>query len=112
MPLYLITSLFDEGINPSNFRVVEADSKLDIASHILSYPHQWERFLRSSFPRDWRHLESNVGSLWDCVQAQSMTSERLLELIDMTRVDGDSGTQLAIHEITVQFLSDINTKFY
>jgi hypothetical protein len=27
----------------------------------------------------------------------------------MTSVDGDSDAQLAIHEITIQFLSEINT---
>jgi hypothetical protein len=38
-----------------------------------------------------------------------MTPERLLELIDMTGVDGDSDAQLAIHKITVDKLSTVNT---
>jgi hypothetical protein len=38
-----------------------------------------------------------------------MTPERLLELIKMTSVDGDSTAQLAIHKITVNQLFDINT---
>jgi hypothetical protein len=33
----------------------------------------------------------------------------LLELIDMTSLDGDSDAQLAIHKITVEQLSTVNT---
>lgn len=39
--LYLITSLFDEGIYESSFRVVEAESELEIAQHILAHPSQY-----------------------------------------------------------------------
>ena len=37
-----------------------------------------------------------------------MTPERLLELIDMTRVDGDSDAQLAIHELNPIALKNVN----
>src|SRR5437016_3426927 len=36
MPLYLVTSLYDEGITTANFCVVEAASKRDIAVHMLA----------------------------------------------------------------------------
>ena len=39
-----------------------------------------------------------------------MTPERLLELIAMTRVDGDSAAQLAIHAVTVYALSAVETQ--
>lgn len=107
--LYLITSLIDEGIYDSSFRVVEAGSELEIAEHILAHPAPWQWFLDSSYPRDWQNPRFSVGSLWDCVQDPQMTPERLLELIKMTSVDGDSEAQLAIHKITVDRLSDINT---
>ena len=111
MPLYLVSNLYDEGIYPYNFRVVEAASLLLIATHMLVAPHQWEFFLNRSVPRNWQDKKFNSGSLslWDCVQDPNMTSERLLELIEMTSVDGDSDAQLAIHEITIQSLSEINT---
>jgi len=49
--------------------------------------------------------------LLDCVKRSDITPERLLELIDMTRVDGDSDAQLAIHEITPISLQGVNVNF-
>jgi len=109
MALYLVTSLFDEGMYESDFQVVEAQSKLEIAQHMLSYPHQWENYLSRAYPRNWRDHTFNVGSLWDCVHSDQMTPDRLLELIDMTSVDGDSTSQLRIFEIQVQQLSEVDT---
>jgi hypothetical protein len=110
MPLYLVTSLYDEGISAANFRVVEAASKRDIAVHMLEHPEQWAFFLRRSFPRDWRGAGPHLGSLLDCTHDLGMTPERFLELIDMTWVDGDSAAQLAIHEITVSPLAAVHTQ--
>ncbi len=108
MPLYLVTSLYDEGISAANFRVVEAASKRDIAAHMLVQADQWIFFLQRSFPQDWRGGGPNLGSLLDCARDPAMTPERFLELIDMTRVDGDSAAQLAIHAITVYSLSEVD----
>lgn len=108
MALFLVTSLLDEGIYDSRFQVVEANSKLEIAAHIISHSWQWERFLRNSVPSDWRGGGENYGTLLDCVRRSDITPERLLELIDMTRVDGDSDAQLAIHEIIPIFLHEVN----
>ena len=110
MPLYLVTSLYDEGISTANFCVVEAASKRDIAVHMLTHPEQWAFFLGRAFPRDWRRAGSHLGSLLDCTRDPVMTPERLLELIDMTWVDGDSAAQLAIHEITVSPLAAVHTQ--
>ena len=38
-----------------------------------------------------------------------MTPERLLELIDLTSVDGDSTSQLRIFEVKVQQLEQVDT---
>jgi hypothetical protein len=46
MPLFLITSVCDEGVSAKSFKVVEAESRLSIAQHILDHPHDWERMLR------------------------------------------------------------------
>ena len=108
MTLFLVTSLIDEGIYDSSFQVIEANSKLEIASHMISNSWQWERFLRNSVPSDWRGGGINYGTLLDCVRRSDITPERLLELIDMTRVDGDSDAQLAIHEITPISLQEVN----
>jgi hypothetical protein len=37
MPLFLVTSLYDEGISLNGFRVVEAGSKQAIAQHMLEH---------------------------------------------------------------------------
>jgi hypothetical protein len=110
MPLYLVTSLYDEGISATNFRVVEAASKRDIAAHMLAHPDRWAFFLGRSLPRDWRGPRTNLGSLLDCAHDPAMTPEWFLELIDMTWVDGDSAAQLAIHEITVSPLAAVQTQ--
>lgn len=95
MPLFLVTSLYDEGISPNGFRVVEAESKLAIAQHMLEHPDQWQYFLYRSF-----HQEL-VG--------QSFTPAQFLERIEQTQVDGDSAAQLRISEVTVQSLAQLNT---
>ncbi len=110
MAYFLVTSLIDEGMYSSCFQVVEADSELEIAHHMLNHPHRWERFLRSSLPEDWRGGGPNYGTLWDCVHRPDMTPERLLELIAMTRVDGDSYAQLAIHPVSIVPLAEVDVK--
>ena len=95
MPLYLITSLYDEGISPNNFRLVEADSALAVAAHMLAHPQQWNFFLVRAFDED---LPLGI-----------LTPETLLEKVNRTYVDGDSGAQLRITPITVQSLAQIDT---
>lgn len=96
MPLFLITSLYDEGISPNLFKVVEADSPQAIAHHILEHPEQWEYFLYRSFTED-----LPIGIL---------TPEELLERINHTYVDGDSRAQFRITPITVQSLNEVDTQ--
>jgi hypothetical protein len=95
MPLFLITSLYDEGISPNLFRVVEAESTLAIAQHMLEHPNQWSYFLYRSF-----HQE---------VVGQSPTPAQFLERIEHTHVDGDSTAQLRITEVRVQSLAQLDT---
>lgn len=77
MPLFLITSLYDESLSPNDFRGVEAESKRAIAQHLLEHPDQWDDFLNRSFHEE--RLEP------------ALTTEQLLEHIEQARVDGDSG---------------------
>jgi hypothetical protein len=95
MPLFLITSVCDEGISATSFKVVEAESRLSIARHILDRPYDWEQLLRRT--RLW----------WDLTyypykygEPRGWTPADLLARIDATHVDGDSEYQFRIHEIT------------
>ena len=96
MPLFLITSLFDEGISPSCFRVVEADSELAVAQHMLANPQQWGFFLRRAF-------HESLGG-------QVFTPQQFLDRLEQTYVDGDSDAQLRISKITVHPLNEVNTE--
>lgn len=93
MPLFLITSLYDEGISPNVFRLVEAESKRVIAQHMLEHPDQWDYFLYRSFHEE--RLEP------------TLTAEQLLERMEQTHVDGDSVAQLRLSEVAVQSLDEV-----
>ena len=95
MPLFLITSLYDEGISPNLVRVVEAESALAIAVHMLHHSNQWGYFICRSFGQD---LPLGI-----------LTPEELLERIQRTYIDGDSSAQLRITPITVESLEAIVT---
>lgn len=95
MPLFLITSLYDEGLSPNTMRVVEAESDLAIAAHILHHPDRWGYFLRRSFGED--------------LPLETLTPETLLERINSSSIDGDSIAQLRITPITVQPLDKVTT---
>jgi hypothetical protein len=94
MPLFLITSVCDEGVSESGFKLVEADSPIAIAQDILERPHDWEPFLRRT--KLWWELtyyEYKYG------QPRGWSPAELLKQIDSTHVDGDSEYQFRIHEI-------------
>jgi hypothetical protein len=109
MPLFLVTSLIDEGMSSSDFVVVQVTSVEEIAAHVLAHSQSWGRFLRRSYPQEWRHPnESLGGNLWDILHHRSVTPAELLDLISKTHVDGDSWAQLAIHPVHVQSLTEVN----
>jgi hypothetical protein len=95
MPLFLITSVCDEGVSATSFKVVEAESRLSIAQHILDHPHDWERMLRHT--KLWWDLTSYP---YKYGESRGWTAADLLSQIDATHVDGDSSYQFRIHEIT------------
>lgn len=95
MPLFLITSVCDEGVSATSFKVVEAESRLSIARHILNRPHDWEPFLRrTKLWWDLTYYPYKYG------EPRGWTPADLLARIDATHVDGDSDYQFRIHEIT------------
>ncbi|MBR8837518.1 MAG: hypothetical protein DSM106950_26800 [Stigonema ocellatum SAG 48.90 = DSM 106950] len=94
MPLFLITSVCDEGVYENSFKVVEASSREQIAQAILDNPWAWADFLRSTtLWWDLTRYEYKYG------EPLGWTVKDLLERIEMTHVDGDSDYQMRIHEI-------------
>jgi hypothetical protein len=94
MALFLITCVCDEGVYENDFKVVEANSREDIAQQMLDNPYKWEKFLQST------------AVWWDLTRYEYKYGEPigwsptdLLERIDATRVDGDSEFQVRIYEI-------------
>ncbi len=87
MPVFLVTCVCDEGLGERSFRVVEAESRLEVAESIRSEPHDWMDFLRRS-------------DLWDGVHEQRWSATELLSRIDASLVDGDSQYQLSVLPIT------------
>jgi hypothetical protein len=94
MPLFLITSVCDEGVSPSTFRVVEAPSRLAIAQHMLDHVYEWERLLRPT--KLWWELTCYP---YKYGEPRGWSAADLLAEIDRTWVDGDSSNQLRIHEV-------------
>ena len=94
MPLFLVTSVCDDGVDGRSFRVVEAESEVVIAQNILDDPWAWEPLLQ------------NTELWWDLTRYEykygvplEWTAEELLEKIEATWIDGDSRNQLRIHFI-------------
>ena len=120
MALFLITCVYDEGVEDWNFRVVEARSREAVAEYILKNYDSFFDYLNRSVFCEWLYDEE-VGpvELWeqmgkiimnkadkDKLQKLfkpwffSLSPEQVLDRIDNTSIDGDSVAQMAIHEIT------------
>lgn len=94
MALFLVTSVCDEGVSTTRFRVVEAESRLAIAKDMLADPLKWEWALRpTELWWDLTYYQYKYG------EPRGWTAAELLGRIDRTWVDGDSRYQVRIHEI-------------
>lgn len=94
MALFLVTSVCDEGVCATRFRVVEAESRLAVAKDMLADPVKWEWALRpTELWWDLTYYTYKYG------QPRGWTPAELLARIDRTWVDGDSLYQVRIHEI-------------
>ncbi len=94
MGLFLVTSVCDEGVSATRFRVVEAESRLAVAKDMLADPVKWEWALRpTELWWDLTYYPYKYG------QPRGLPPADLLARIDRTWVDGDSRYQVRIHEI-------------
>lgn len=119
MALFLVTSVYDDGISESSFRVVKAPSREAVARHILAHCDTWEPFITSSIFYLWLN-DPQVGpnELWESMNRVILnaedrqklmnvfipwirlsSAETFLQWVARTYVDGGSQAQLTIHEI-------------
>ena len=94
--LFLVTCVYNYGVDEDNFKVVEADSRLEVVESIVDNPDFWNEFLRDS------NLYEPIvrGDRPYYVEGQPVTAEEALALINRSSVDGDSRAQLSILPIT------------
>jgi hypothetical protein len=94
--LFLVTCVYDEGVEATSFRVVEAPSRLAVAQHIVDKPDIWSKFLRDA------HLYDPIirGNRPYYADPCPVTAEEALRLIDHSGVDGDSRARMSIYPIT------------
>jgi hypothetical protein len=108
MSLFLVTSVLDEGISSNQVRLVEAESALAVAQSLIDRPDAWADFLGYTRPMILSHGHWGVQSgyqdktLAEYLREPGMTAARLLELINLTRVDGDSYAQVRILPLAVE----------
>ena len=88
MPLYLLTCVCDEGVWDTTFKVVEAESRLDIARAISHSPWAWMTWLERS--KVWRPSRD---------EQNCPPPDVLLKRIDASHIDGSSSWAFRIHEI-------------
>lgn len=99
MPLFAILHVDFDGLHPDTCTVVAAPSKLAIAQHILESPERWEAVLLNTHPEG-----EDSRSLWQRIQAEALTPQSLLILIEQTSLDVEFGEMLRIQRIDVQCL--------
>lgn len=94
--LYLVTCVYDSGVELTSFRVVEAVSRKAVAQAILESPDIWSNFLQDAQLYDPIIRGSRPYYASPC----PVTAEEALHLIDRSSVDGDSRARMSIHPIT------------
>ena len=88
MPLYLVTCVCDEGVWETSFKVIEAESRSDIARAISLAPEPWRRWLELS--KVWRPSPE---------EPNCPPPEELLRRIDRSSIDADSTWAFRVHQI-------------
>ncbi|MBY0228084.1 MAG: hypothetical protein K2W96_02270 [Gemmataceae bacterium] len=94
MPMFLVSSVCDEGVSDTSFTVVAAESRLAVAADMLADPWRWKRFLeRTKLWWELTYHEYKYG------EPRGWSAADLLREIDRTWIDGDSTYEVRIHEI-------------
>lgn len=107
MPLFAILHADSEGIHSYSCTIVAASSEVAIAQHILENPDRWQALLQ------YAHLDDGDSrSIWYRIQADVVTPQALLTLINKTTLDVDFGEMLRIQPIEIHCLDNLVVKAY
>jgi len=93
--LFLVACVYNEGVEATSFRVVEAASRLAVVQAIVENPDIWSKFLHDAQLYD-PIVRGNRPYYADPCP---VSAEEALRLIDRSTVDGDSRARMAIHPI-------------
>ncbi|NJO75087.1 MAG: hypothetical protein HC833_15765 [Leptolyngbyaceae cyanobacterium RM1_406_9] len=104
MPLYAILHSDIEGLHEKSCTLVHAGSPVEIAQHMLAHPKQWQALLYQLYPDD-----GDSRSLWQRIQADKLTPETLLALIDQTYCD-EPAEMMRIQPVQVQSLDHVQVE--
>lgn len=105
MPLYTILHIDHEGIHPHSCTLIVASSAIAIAQSILENLDRWRAALLCAHADD-----GDSRSLWQRLQADSLTPQELLTLIDKTTLDAGFGEMLRIYPIEIESLADFQVE--
>ncbi|MBD2464896.1 hypothetical protein H6G89_28230 [Oscillatoria sp. FACHB-1407] len=104
MPLYAILHSDIEGLHEKSCTLVHAGSPVEIAQHMLAHPKQWQALLYQLYPDD-----GDSRSLWQRIQADKLTPETLLALINQTCCD-EPAEMVRIQPVQVQSLNQVKVE--
>ncbi|MBD3883268.1 hypothetical protein IFO70_15990 [Phormidium tenue FACHB-886] len=104
MPLYAILHSDIEGLHEKSCTLVHAGSPIEIAQHMLAHPKHWQALLYQLYPDD-----RDSRSLWQRIQADKLTPETLLALIDQTYCD-EPAEMMRIQPVQIQSLDHVQVE--
>lgn len=109
---YIVASTYDEGLGNGKYKLIKAESKVEIIKNIRSHPDSWRTYLERSYPsirgfynREFIVKPNGDRSLWEIVTRDNPTVEELTDYIYLTRVNGDSSAKFDILEVAVESLT-------
>lgn len=104
MPLFAILHVDTEGLHAHSCSLVEAQSKAEIAQHILTYPTVWQPLFEQVYTSE------DSRSLWERMQQGELTIERLINEINQTECYQDGMEQVRLAQVDVQALDQLQPR--
>jgi hypothetical protein len=112
--LFIVASIYDEGLGMGLYQLIEAESKNEIIRHFYEHPEVWERYLERSYPdvrgkyyRQFQVSPDGRRTLLRILLEEQPTFAEFVEYCELTSVDGDSAARLDILPVPVTTLDSL-----